>query len=62
MEKKNGKGKKYNNDGKLKFEGEYLNNKIWTGKGYNEHGKLEFEIKNGNGKIKKYDNCWLLKI
>ena len=25
MEKKNGKGKEYNKDGKLKFRGEYLN-------------------------------------
>ena len=26
-EKRNGKGKEYNNDGKLEFEGEYLNGK-----------------------------------
>ena len=32
MEKKNGKGKEYNRNGKLIFEGEYLNGKS-NGKG-----------------------------
>ena len=52
----NGKGKEYGENGKLKFEGEYLNGKR-NGKGkeyYN--GKLVFEgeylydIRNGKGK------------
>jgi len=47
---KNGKGKEYYDDGKLKFEGEFLNGKRWNGKGYNKEGSKEFEIKNGNGK------------
>ena len=49
---KNGKGKEYYDDGKLKFEGEYFNGKKWNGKEYNKDGKIEFEIKNGNVKNK----------
>ena len=41
---RNGKGKEYYDNGKLKFEGEYLKGKIWNGKGFNLNGKLEFEI------------------
>ena len=52
--KKNGEGKEYFYDGKLKFEGEYLNGKIWNGKGYNKNGNMEFEIKDGKGKGKEY--------
>ena len=34
MEKKwNGKGKEYDYKGRLKFEGEYKDGKIWNGKG-----------------------------
>ena len=54
--KKNGKGKEYHINDKLKFEGEYLNGALWNIKGYNIYGELEFEIKNGNGKIREY-NC-----
>ena len=53
--KRNGKGKEYYFDDTLKFEGEYLDGKIWNGKGYNINGILEFEIKNGNGKVKEYN-------
>jgi len=45
--KKNGKGKEYYGNGKLKFEGEYLNDNRWSGKGYNKDGQLEFELKDG---------------
>ena len=31
--KRNGKGKEYNDNGKLIFEGKYLNGKRWNGKG-----------------------------
>ena len=31
--KRNGKGKEYYKDGKIKFEGEYLKHKKWNGKG-----------------------------
>ena len=54
MEKEMKKKKEYYEDGHLKFEGEYLNGKIWNGKGYNIMGNFEFEIKNGKGYIKEY--------
>ena len=54
-----GKGKEYNNDDKLIYEGEYLNGqRNGKGKEYNENGKLKFEGEylNGkrNGKGKEY--------
>ena len=56
----NGKIKEYNEDGKLEFEGEYLNDKKnGFGKNFYENGNIEFEgeFKDGlkNGKGKKYD-------
>ena len=52
------KGKEYDYNGKLIFEGEYLNGKRnGKGKGYNKDGKLEYEIKNGKGFITEY-NEW----
>ena len=51
----NGKRKEYYNNGKLLFEGEYLNGKRWNGKGYSKNGKMDFEIKDGNGKGKEYN-------
>ena len=52
-ELKNGEGyiKEYNYDGKLKFEGEYLNGKRnGKGKEYYYDDKLEFEGEYLNGK------------
>ena len=41
---KNGKGKIYYDDGKLRFEGEFLNNKRnGKGKEYHKNGNLKFE-------------------
>jgi len=37
---RNGKGKEYNYDGKLIFEGEYLDNKRWKGNEYDRNGKI----------------------
>ena len=58
---RNGKGKEYNHNGELEFEGEYLNDKKnGKGKEYNNDGKLIFEgeylnnEKNGKGKIKHH--------
>ena len=51
---RNGKGKEYYYNSKLKFEGEYLNGKKWNGKGYNYKGNMLFEIKDGKGNIKEY--------
>ena len=60
---KHGKGKEYN-EGKLLFEGEYLNGKRWNGKitDYDFYGNLIFEseILEGNGKGKEYYNGELL--
>ena len=53
-EVKNGKIKKYFENGKIKFEGEYLKGTILNGTGYKKNGDIDFEIKNGNGKIKEY--------
>ena len=61
--KRNGKGKEFNNNGKLIFEGTFENGKRWNGKGkeYNKEGELIFEgeYKEGkrwNGKGKEYNN------
>ena len=68
FELKNGTGKvkEYNNEGKLLFEGEYLNGKKWKGKRmeYSLLGilVLENEYLNGekNGKGKEYDGYRLI--
>ena len=44
----NGKGKEYNCEDKLIFDGEYFNGKIWTGNFFDYD-------KNGYIKIKKYN-------
>ena len=49
------KGKYYVN-GLLEFEGEFLYNKKWDGKGYDENGNIIYELKQGNGKVKEYDD------
>ena len=41
---------------RLEFEGEYIFNKKWNGKGYDEKGNIIYELKNGNGKVKEYNN------
>ena len=51
---RNGKGKEYNYDGKLEFEGEYLDEKKWGGKGYDKMHNIIYELINGNGKVKEY--------
>ena len=51
-----GKGKQYYPDGKLNFEGEYVNGYIWNGKSYEKESNKEFEIKDGKGKGKEYFN------
>ena len=62
--KRNGKGKEYNEDGKLIFEGEYLNNKILNGKFYNRNNDAYYELKNGKGFIKELymmGNIYMIK-
>ena len=55
-EERNGKGKEYFHNGKLKFEGEFLKNKMWNGIGYNLEGDKIFELKEGKGNVKEYDD------
>ena len=56
---RNGKGREYCLDFKLRFEGEYLNGKKWSGKGYYytiSRGYSEiYELKDGKGYIKEYN-------
>ena len=60
---KEGKGKYGEYDcGKLIFEGEYLNGKIWNGKGYHKDGNLIYEIKDGKGYISEYKDDGELKF
>ena len=58
---RNGKGKTYNEDGKLIFEGEFRSYIIWNGKGYDENGNIIIELKNGKGYLKQYVNLKLFE-
>ena len=53
------KGKEYYLDGKLQFEGEYLNDKIIFGKSFDEKGNIKFNMdkldENFTGQRKEYD-------
>ena len=53
--KKNGKGKEYYFNGKLKFEGYYINNLKWFGVEYDPINSMVYQINNGNGFLKEYD-------
>ena len=55
MKNGSGKGKEYDENNKLIFEGEYKNSKRWNGKGYDINGNIIYELNNGNGKVKEYD-------
>ena len=61
--KRHGKGKEYNNDGDLKFEGEYSYGKKWNGKEYDSRDGTIYRIENGKGFLKEYNNegHWYLK-
>ena len=49
------------NKNKIKFKGYYINGIRWNGKGYDENGNISYELKNGDGKVKEYnDNGELL--
>ena len=53
--KRNGKGKEFYEDGKLKFEGEYLNGKRISGKKYDIKGNMILSLVNRKG-MEYYDN------
>ena len=48
--KKNGKGKEYYENGRIKFEGEYLDGKRINGKGYDTAGTYIFYLENSRGR------------
>ena len=58
--KRNGNGKEYYYNSKLKFEGEYKDGNKWNGKGYDIKNKKIYELKNGNGRIKEYEDGELI--
>ena len=49
---RHGKGKEYYENGRIKFEGEYLNGKRRNGIGYNTRNNKVFELLNGYGLVK----------
>ena len=56
-------GNEYYDNDTLKFEGDYLNEKIWNGYGYNIKSNLEYVIRIGKRYIKDYNyyaNYYLL--
>ena len=57
---KNGKGKEYNNEGKLLFEGDYLDGKRWNGKTYNINKTIITELKEGKGYLKEFYGDYLV--
>ena len=57
--KKNGIGKEYYYNNKIKFDGEFKYNKKWTGKGYDLKGNIKYEINNGSGSIIEYYDYYL---
>ena len=63
-ELKNGEGyiKEYDDEGKLIFEGDYLDGKQSEGKVYDEQGNIKYEMKNINGEGKEYDDLAKLKF
>ena len=52
--KNNGKLKEYFDNGKIRFDGEILNNKKWNGIGYDYNGIKVFEIKEGKGFVSEF--------
>ena len=59
---RNGKGKEYDENKHLIFEGQYLKGRRWNGKGYDYNNNLAYEIKNGKGVVKEYYKNKTLKF
>ena len=49
------RGKAFIN-GKLEFEGDYLFNKKFNGNGFDKNGNIIYQLKDGNGKVKEYND------
>ena len=62
--KRNGQGKEYYDDNRVKYEGEFLNGKRWNGKIYSYKNGSEIiqELKEGRGLIKEYYDDGSLKF
>ena len=58
--KRNGKGKEYFYNGNLMFDGEYKDGNKWNGKGYDGLNNVVYELKNGNGRVKEYEDGELI--
>ena len=59
---KNGKGKKYYNNGKIKFDGEFFKGKKWKGNGYDLNNNIVYDLEDGKGYVKKYYDNGKLKF
>jgi len=60
---KNGKGKEYeynDNNKLLRFDGQYLNGKMWNGKLFDENGYINY-IRDGKGILKEFNKDNILK-
>ena len=53
---RHGIGKEYYDNGKIKYEGEFLKGEKWNIKRYDKNGNVLYEIENGKGCIKEYDS------
>jgi antitoxin component YwqK of YwqJK toxin-antitoxin module len=53
--KRHGHGKELYSNGKIQFDGEYLNGRRWNGQTYTFNGIKEFDIINGEGYIREYN-------
>ena len=53
-DKRNGKGKEYYYNGRIKFEGEYLNNKKLIGKEYEQNRNIIYKLNYIIGKGKEF--------
>ena len=60
---RNGKGKSYEDNGRLEFEGEYLNGKKWNGKEIKSEDKTESKLEdNKEIKQEQYWNILFISV
>ena len=53
--RRHGQGKELYSNGKIQFEGEYINGRRWNGQTYTFNGIKEFDLINGEGYIREYN-------
>ena len=49
-----GKGKEFNANGHLIYEGEYKDDNKWNGRGYDRNKNIIYELNDGSGKTREY--------